>query len=255
MSDDHEPTAEEIVAEAERRLAARQQEPAPLSPLERRTVVFADRVIYWFARHWLVLANLAALLYAGLPALAPVLMHWGLTAQAQVIYALYRPLCHQLPFRSWFFFGPQWSYSMTELSRLVGPEALVQHGYIGDATLGFKMAYCQRDTAIYTTLLVAGLLYGLTGRRLRPMSGWAYVLIGLVPIGLDGGLQFFSYALPLLAPSWGGIPLLESSPCRRTVTGALFGLATVWLAYPILQETIADIIETLEKRFGWESNG
>ncbi|HEC33930.1 MAG TPA: DUF2085 domain-containing protein [Chloroflexi bacterium] len=246
-----EPSAEEILAEAERRRAARSTTARELSPAERRLVITADRIIFWLLRHWLAIFNLGAFLYVGLPFLAPILMHAGAEGSAQVIYALYRPLCHQLPSRSWYLFGDQLTYTAEELMLLVGPEALIPHGYIGDATLGFKVALCQRDTAIYGAILLAGLAYGLTRRRLRPLPLWAYLAFGILPIGIDGGLQFLSAALPLLAPSL-AIPPLESTPLRRTVTGGLFGLATVWLAYPNVQEATLDVLATLEQRFGWE---
>ena len=244
-----EPTTEEVLAEVERRRAARVGPRRPLSPTERRLVLAADRAIYWLMRHWLALFNLGALLYVGLPLLAPVLMHLGVEGPARAIYAMYRPLCHQLPYRSWYLFGAQPAYTFEELSRLVGPEALVPHGYIGDATLGFKVALCQRDTAIYGTIFLAGLAYGLVRRRLRPLPLWAYLLFGILPIGLDGGLQLLSHALRILYPTL-SIPSFESTPLRRTVTGGLFGLATVWLAYPSIEEATSEVLETLKRRLG-----
>ncbi len=252
------PDAKEILAEAERRVeqhrAARAEERSgELSPTEQRLLLTADRIIFWLGRHWLAIANLAAFLYVGLPVLAPVLMHLGIEGPARSIYALYVPLCHQLPFRSFFLFGPKLSYSMEELSRLVGPEALVPHGYIGDPTLGFKIAFCQRDTAIYGSILLFGLIYALIRHRLhvRPIPFWSYIAFGILPIGLDGGIQILSYILMQWAPSL-HIPPLESTPLRRVVTGSLFGLMTAWLSYPILQEAISEILDTLEKRFGWK---
>ena len=252
-----QPTAEEIVAEAQRRVAHRQASPSKrdddpaLSPAKQRLVIGADRFIFWLARHWLTIFNVMALLYVGLPFLSPVLMKLGVEPVGQAIHALYRPLCHQLPYRSWYLFGSQLHYTQEELVRLVGAEALMPHGTIGDPTLGFKVAPSQRDTAIYGTIFLAGLVFGLLRRRLRPLPLWAYVLF-LLPMALDGGLQLLSYALPILIPSL-DIPVLESNPIRRVVTGSLFGLGTVWLAYPYVEESFREILETLEQRFGWES--
>jgi len=257
-SESSEPTVDEILAEVERRRAARTapnheegDETAQLSPTARRLVIAADRVIFWLSSHWLAIFNLAALLYVGLPFLAPVLMYAGLNGPGRILYAVYGPLCHQLPYRSWYLFGPQATYTVDELARLVGPQALVQHGYIGDPTLGYKVALCQRDTAIYGTILLAGLAYGLTRRRIKPMPLWAYALLGILPIGLDGGLQFLSHALQLLMPQL-GLPRIESTPLRRVITGSLFGLSTAWLAYPNVQEAADEFMETLEQRFGWK---
>lgn len=249
MEHNPEPSPKQILAEAERRRAAQASPTRPLSDRERRLILTADRFALWLCRHWLAVFNLAAFVYVGVPFLAPVLMHVGLQQPALFIYGLYRPLCHQLPFRSWYLFGSRLAYSIEELSRLAGAEALVEHGYIGDPSLGYKVALCQRDTAIYGTILLAGLSYSLVRRRLRALPLWAYVAFGLVPIGLDGGLQFLSYAAPLVLPSL-AIPRLESTPLRRVITGALFGLATVWLAYPHLQEACSELQTTLEKRLG-----
>ncbi|MBN1954253.1 MAG: DUF2085 domain-containing protein [Anaerolineae bacterium] len=252
-----QPTTEQILAEVERRRANREQAAleaetsAVTSPTAQGVVRAADRLIFWLSKHWLAIANLGAFLYVGIPFLAPVLMFVGWEGPAQAIYTLYRPLCHQLPFRSWYLFGSQFSYTIQELQQLVGPEALVEHGYIGDPAMGFKVAFCQRDVAIYGAILVTGLLYGLVRRKVKPMPLWAYLLFGLVPIALDGGVQFVSYLLPRLTSTI-TMPLLESNPLRRTVTGILFGLSTVWLAYPNAQEAFDEIRETLQKRFGWK---
>lgn len=250
-----EPTVDDILAEVERRRAARQASPpeaeAQLPPAARQAVVTTDRFIFWFTRHWLAVANTASLLYVGLPFLAPVLMYLGLEGPARIIYSMYTPLCHQLPYRSWYLLGAQFSYTMAEMGRLVGSAGLVEHGYLGDPTLGYKVAFCQRDTAIYGCILLAGLIYGMTRRKLRPMPLWAYLAFGLVPIGLDGGIQMFSAALPILLPSLTITPI-ESTPLRRVITGSLFGLATVWLAYPHLQEAALDMRKTLTQRFGWK---
>jgi uncharacterized membrane protein len=253
-----EPTAEEVLAEAERRIAERMEPPsreggeAPtLSPTARRLVIRADRFIYWLARHWLAGFNVLAFLYVGFSFLAPVLMLAGADRPASVIYSVYRPLCHQLPYRSWYLFGSQLSYTQEELAQLVGAEALVAHGYVGDPDLGYKVALCQRDTAIYGTILMAGVLFAFLRKRVRPMPLWAYLLFGVLPMGLDGGVQFISYVLPLVSSSF-QFPPLESTPLRRALTGSLFGLATVWLAYPYVEESFADILDTLERKFGWK---
>lgn len=226
------PTVEEVLAEVERRRAGR----AVASPPGA-----ADRLLLWLARHWLALVNLAALLYMGLPFAAPILMRAGLPLPAQIIYAMYRPLCHQLPYRSWYLFGEQLAYTYDQLAANVGEEALVPHGYVGDPELGYKVALCQRDTAIYGSILLAGLAYAMS-RRWSPLPFWAYIVFGVVPIGLDGGLQLVTYLLAYVLPDLAVTPL-ESSPLRRVITGTLFGVATVWLVYPRLQEVAAEIVE------------
>jgi uncharacterized membrane protein len=93
------------------------------------------------------------------------------------------------------------------------------------------MAFCERDTAIYGMILLAGLLFGPLRRRLRPLP-WQYYLILCVPMLVDGGAQLLG--------------LWESTPLNRVITGALFGMASVWLAYPHVQQAMDQLQDDLE---------
>lgn len=232
-TDRSDPTAKEILAEVERRRAARRAEEArSLASGERALSRRAEGLGRWFIRHWLALFNLLAFLYVGTPFLAPILMHVGAEEPAHLIYMAYRPLCHQLPYRSWFLFGERPFYTLEDLLRRgVAPELLVPHGHLGDAFLGYKVALCQRDTAIYGTIFLTGLAFALSRRRWRPLPLWAYLLFGVGPVALDGGIQFLSHLLTFFFPT-AGFVTVESTPLRRVITGALFGLMTVWLVYP-----------------------
>lgn len=252
-----EVTTAEVLAEVERRRAA--AKPA-VSERQRRVVILADRFVFWLSQHWLAVFNVLALIYVGLPILAPILVYLGFEKPAIAIHVIYRPLCHQMPHRSWFLFGPQFAYTLEELAAYTGIEPLATSsetafflraaiGY-GTESLGYKTAICQRDIAIYGMIFLAGLLYAMGRRRVRPLAWWVYVL-GLLPMAADGGYQLLSAVVPLLLP---GLPIspYESTPLMRTITGALFGLVTVWLAYPYIQETMDEFRETLHQRFGWE---
>jgi hypothetical protein len=89
-------------------------------------------------RHWLAILNLFWVVYAGLPWLAPVLMHVGADGAGRVIYTLYRTQCHQMAQRSLFLFGQQPMYSLAEL-QAVWPEAVGLEGLravIGNEEMG-----------------------------------------------------------------------------------------------------------------------
>lgn len=223
------------------------------SPARGKVIEAVDRSAYWLSRRWLAVLNTLAFVYVGLPLLAPALMRWGATRAGRVIYTIYSPLCHQLPQRSWFLFGPQFSYDLPELIELAGESVSGPwaNEFLGNPALGYKMALCQRDVAIYGAILLFGVAYSLLRRRwkIRPLPWWAYILVGLVPMGLDGGYQLLSYVLPLVFP---GIALQphETTPLLRAITGTLFGGATVWLAYPYVQESMEDVRASLERRFG-----
>jgi uncharacterized membrane protein len=216
------------------------------SPSERARQfgVKLNRALLFFSRHWLAMFNLIVLVYLGLPFAAPVFMRAGIEAPAKVIYRVYRPLCHQLAFRSWFLFGEQAYYpleraglSVSSFEQVTGSETFQwreAQDFLGNERLGYKVALCQRDIGIYVTILIAGLLFGLVRRYVRPLPIWIWFFLGIVPIGLDGGSQLISN-LPFLR-----LPLRESIPALRTLSGALFGLMNVWLAYPYVEESMQE---------------
>jgi uncharacterized membrane protein len=200
-----------------------------------------DKAVLKLAMHWLLLANLFWGLYVGLPFLAPVLMDAGWTAPAKVIYFVYRPLCHQLPERSFFLGGQQHVYSAEELGD-AGVEIHPLSRDLGNETVGWKVGFCQRDVAIYGSILLAGLVYGLVRRR---WVGWKmpfrYYLLFLVPMGIDGLLQLFG--------------VRESNWILRTITGAIFGIGSVLFAYPYLDEGMRDVARSINQRRHFEEPG
>lgn len=233
-----------------------------------------DRIIYTIARRWLLLANLFFAFYVGLPMLAPVFMNAGLTGPARVIYTMYSPFCHQMASRSFFLFGDQIAYpralSGTQLTPIEAympslPEfadasadpnewetfMLPARQFVGNATMGYKMALCERDVSIYLSVFVGGLIFGLLRHRLKikPMPFWLFLLVGLLPIALDGFSQLFSQMF--IGFGLDVIGLRESTPLLRTLTGALFGLSLVWLIYPRLDEQMAIIATDQARKLGY----
>ena len=253
-----QPSTADILAEVERR---RTQARRPQNDDRRRLIIAADRAVFWLSKHWLAVLNTLAILYVGFPVLAPVLAYLGIEGPAHVIYTIYRPLCNQLPQRSWFLFGHKLAYDVAELMASIGLDAqanqlsniLAIETLIGpgNEVLGYKVALCQRCTAIYGSILFFGLLFALLRHRVRPLHWVAYVLLGLVPMAIDGGYQWLSYAIDWFFPSL-LVAAHETTPLLRTITGALFGLATIWLAYPHVQEAMDEFRENLHERFGWQ---
>jgi uncharacterized membrane protein len=225
----------------------------PLSPWQRNLVLGAQRFIFWLSKHWLALANLFIFIYVSLPFVAPVFMNAGWTGPARAIYTIYKPLCHQLSFRSWFLFGEEPVYPRAEyeerfhLHDANWTELFGQaREFTGDETVGYKVAFCQRDIAIYAAMLLGGLAYAVMRQRgVRAMPFWLFILVGVLPMGLDGGSQFVSLVVP-----W--FPARESVWQLRVLTGALFGLSIAWLAYPSIQEAMDEMREILAARYGWD---
>ena len=229
-----------------------------------QTITGSDRFMYWISRHYLALVNGFMLLYFGLAMLAPVLMEVGATLPANVIYTIYKPLCHQFGFRSFFLFGEQPYYPLKEagipnvltfeqvtgfkdLHNPVAPSRLQARQFTGDDTVGFKMALCERDIAIYSAIFLFGVVYALTRRRIKPLHWTLWVLLGMGPIGLDGFSQLFSQM------DWSFfaaiLPYRESTPFLRLLTGALFGVMTAWFAYPYMEESFGETRQFFIKKF------
>jgi uncharacterized membrane protein len=221
-------------------------------------------VYYWIAQHYLAVVNWIVFVYVGLPFLAPALMKIGADIPAKIIYLIYSPLCHQFAFRSFFLFGEQPYYPLKEAG-LVGIKTLEQvtgfqdlanpfsvsrlyaRQFIGNATLGYKVAFCERDVAIYAAIVLFGLIYGMTKRRFPSLHWMPWFLIGIVPIGLDGFYQLFSqFNWPWLMTY---LPYYESTPFMRVLTGGLFGFMTAWFAFPSIEESMKDTREVLIKKF------
>jgi len=242
---DRTPNAEAILNEAQRRLQERSQQ--KISTRQR----WADKLnrgVFWMARHWLAVFSALVGLFLGGALLPPVLLKFGLVGAADVLYAAYRPFCHQYPFRSWFLFGPQLAYPLAAPVHVAEMNTL--RSFVGDAHMGYKTALCQRDVAIYGAMLLAGLVYGVLRRRktIQPWPMWAYFAFGILPMMLDGGIQWISNAAWLFFPGLISMPF-ETTPLMRVLTGALFGLGIVAAAYPYLDEYFEDVRRVLHRKY------
>ena len=198
--------------------------PETVNQWTERITYWMSRLLRWVSTHWLALANLGFGVLVGLPILAPVLYHLGLDGPAALIHAVYRPLCHQLPERSFFLFGPSLTYSYDELAVLLG-QGTVPQRWVGSADIGFKMAVCERDIAVYGSMVLAGVAFHWM-RGLRPLSVRRFLLL-IVPLAVDGGGQF--------------IGLWSSTWLTRVITGALFGVACIALTYPYLEQGMREV--------------
>ncbi|MFO7585236.1 MAG: DUF2085 domain-containing protein [Anaerolineales bacterium] len=217
----------------------------------------ADKLSLWLSRHYIWLIFFLFVLYVGLPVLAPFLMKANVQTPARVIYTVYSPLCHQLGFRSIYLFGPQVFYpraaaaqeGMQTFEQATGiPEddLWAARQYLGSEEVGYKAALCARDVAIYGAIVVFIGIFGITGRRIKPLHWILWLLIGIVPIGLDGFSQLFSQVgIPFLSEIF---PYRESTPFLRTFTGALFGFATAWFGLPYIEESMLETRQLMAKK-------
>jgi len=208
----------------------------------------SDRITLLVSKQYMFIFNFVVFLYIGLPFLAPVLMNVGATFPAKVIYTIYRPLCHQLTFRSFFLFGDQWVYprALADVDNVISYEDYFHQDhldigfardFLGNEQAGYKVALCERDVAIYGSFFLFGVLFQLFGRKFKKIPWYIWILFGILPMGLDGSSQLPGL-ISSIVPSW--VPIRESTPQLRLITGALFGITTAWYLYPIVEETMND---------------
>lgn len=182
-------------------------------------------------------------LYIGVAFLAPVLMNLGYTDIGNGIYEFYENFCHQRVERSLFLFGESSFYTIEELnedgfipdestSPNLWPEYF-GHDYNGNEDVGYKVAICIRDIALYGMLAIIStimLILDMYGVNIPKIPIWIYLVL-ILPMVLDGTFQVF--AENFLRDS---IPLeYINSISKRIVTGALFGSGmAIVLFRPIL---------------------
>ena len=220
-----------------------------------------DGISLWLSKSYIWLIALFLSLYVGLPFLAPVFLKSGLTLPAKAIYLVYKPLCHQLAFRSWFLFGEQTFYPRA----LAGIEGVLTYEditgqsqvnireaqrFLGNDIVGYKVAFCERDIAIYGSMLLFTVFFILSGRRIKSLPWYIWVAIGLIPIGIDGVSQLPGLATSL--PSW--LPMRESTPMLRTITGTLFGITTAWYLFPLIEESMRETAMILTEKKAYLSS-
>jgi uncharacterized membrane protein len=143
-----------------------------------------------------------------------VLALGGFAPLSEAIYDFYALICHQWAFRSFFLFGSQGVYAREQLELL----GLDPYRFVGHDELGWKLALCERDMAIYSGLLASGVWFArMQAREIKPLGLAPYAVLAL-PIAIDGLSQLGGFR--------------ESTWELRVLTGLIFGLASGWLLYP-----------------------
>jgi uncharacterized membrane protein len=247
-------------------------EKKPVTGWKRDVVIGLDRFILGFSRRWVLVISALVGLYAGIPFLAPVAMHLGWSGVGDTIYRVYSPVCHQFAFRSWFLFGDQAVYprqragvalgsfeqyasqepafSGIDVNALDTDLIFAAKQFRGSERMGWKVAFCERDVAIYGSITLFGILFAILTRlgvRVPHLPFWAYLLIAIAPIGLDGFSQYFANP-PFNGFGLAFYPIRESTPFLRVLTGSLFGMGNAWLAFPYIEESMQETRELVTSK-------
>ena len=238
----------------------------PRSSPQTQRLILMKRVVLGIARHWLLIINLLIGVWVALPWLAPVMMHWGWTSAGKATYFIYSFQCHQLPERSYFLFGREVMYSLSEIQAAwqTTTDPFILRQFIGNPEMGWKVAWSDRMVSMYTSILFCGLLYGLVRNWMKPLSFSKFVIL-LLPMAIDGathmvsdldgigqGFRDTNVWLQILINNtlsmafYQGDALGSFNSWMRLITGILFGIALVGFAYPYINAAFADIVRRSE---------
>lgn len=222
----------------------------------------------WLSRKWMLVFSLVYGLYVGLPFLAPVLMKLGWEAPAKGLYFFYSFLCHQLPQRSFFFFGEQSMYPLgtVQMAWENSLNPLILRQFIGNLELGWKVAWSDRMVSMYTSILFFAWLWYPLRKKLKPLGNLGFFFL-ILPMAADGvthmlsdfaglgqGFRDTNLWLSNLTNDqfsigfYAGDALGSFNSWMRFITGTLFGLGIVWFGFPIIAEEMTNLIASLEKR-------
>jgi uncharacterized membrane protein len=153
-------------------------------------------------------------------------------AAAEPLYSAFSLACHQKISRSQCVFEDG---SIGDCTEQNGTFVLSDQKILSieqDGILGFKFPVCSRDVGLYLFMLLSAFVYPFifkmdNKRIFHP----AWLVIAILPLALDGGLQFLSdVGIDLL-----GFPY-ESTNIVRMVTGAIAGIGITVFALPILNK-------------------
>lgn len=139
--------------------------------------------------------------------------------------------------------------------------------FIGNETMGWKIAWSDRMISFYTSVWFFAILWYPLRRKVKPLSWWSFILL-LLPIAIDGGTHMVSdFAgvgqgfrdtnqwLAVLtnniypATFYAGDALGSFNSIMRFITGLIAGLAITWLVFPYIYQSQAYNQQLDEKRY------
>ncbi len=170
------------------------------------------------------------IVFVGLILVTPLL---AFDHDVDTLYSVFSTTCHQKLSRSLCLFSGSGGYWIADCTTQTGEfvteridRALTR--VESEEGVGYKMPVCARDLGLYGAMLLGGIAYPLA-RRLEDKGLYPaiFLVIALIPIGLDGGVQLISET--------GLLPFVyESTNTIRLITGAIAGFAAAFYAIPLL---------------------
>ncbi len=149
----------------------------------------------------------------------------------QKLYDVFSPLCHQKISRSHCVFHDELGYFIADCTPQEGeyiPDDMESISAEQDGITGYKFPVCSRDVGLYLAMLLGAVAYPFV-RKMNDtdIPPAIYLIIAIIPLGLDGGVQFIS--------DLGLLPFVyESTNTIRLITGAIAGFAASFYIIPLL---------------------
>lgn len=226
-----------------------------------KSASWSKRITLFLYDNWLLVVSAFFTVLVSLPFLAPIFMKFNLMVPARIIYSLYSFLCHQLPQRSYFLFGKQLTYSLSEIKSVWSDtnNPLILRQFIGSHELGWKVAWSDRMVAINFGLVFI-LWFRYFRKNFSRLLSWRNLLLIAFPMAVDGFTHLFSDFAGLglgfrdsnqwlaaitnnaFSPTfysgdgWGSF-----NSIARLATGFIFGAGIVWLVIPSINELIGEL--------------
>ena len=235
-------------------------------------------IFQWIGNHWFETFLIVYGAWVFIPFLAPFFMHSSWTSMGKAIYFVYSFFCHQLPERSFFFFGEKSMYSLAEIQAAWQntTDPMILRQFTGNESVGWKIAWSDRMISFYTSVWLFAVIWFPFRKSVKPLPWWGLALL-LPPIILDGsthalsdlagiGLGFrdtnawlavlTNHTFP--ASFYAGDALGSFNSIMRFITGLLAGLAIGWLVFPYIfqmqvynqqvdKKSYAKVIEQIKK--------
>ena len=134
---------------------------------------------------------------------------------------------------------------------------MILRQFMGNAEMGWKIAWSDRMISFYTSIWIFAVAWSPFRKKIKPLSLLGFALL-LLPIALDGGThmlsdfagigqgfrdtnQWLTYLTNNSLPVsfYAGDALGSFNSLARLSTGLIAGLGVVWLAFPSLEESLA----------------
>jgi uncharacterized membrane protein len=208
----------------------------------------------WTSDHWFTLFLLIYGFWVFTPLLAPMFMELGMSGVGRAIYFIYSFFCHQLPERSFFFFGEKTMYSLSEIQAAWQNTAnpMVLRKFVGNEIMGWKIAWSDRMISFYTSIWFFAALWWPLRSRIKPVK-WRLFALLLLPMVVDGGTHAISDLAGIglgfrdtnlwlagltnnifTSAFYAGDALGSFNSWARFISGSLAGLGITWLLFPYI---------------------